>query len=79
MVEQMKPPFKVESHYKPKLRDDTPDDEWLSLVGENGWTVISHDCRFHKESPALEAIKQFKIKCFYLWGAQVPVWTRLAY
>ena len=56
----MKPPFKVESHYKPKLRDDTPDDEWLSLVGENGWTVISHDCRFHKESPASEAIKQFK-------------------
>jgi hypothetical protein len=58
MVEQMKPPFKVESHYKPKLRDDTPDDEWLSLVGENGWTVISHDCRFHKESPALVSVRE---------------------
>jgi hypothetical protein len=34
MVEQMKPPFKVESHYKPKLRDDTPDDEWLLLLAK---------------------------------------------
>lgn len=73
----MKPPFKVECHYRMKFKDNTPDDEWLSIVGTKGWAVLSHDARFHRDSSALEAIKQFKIACFYIWGGQVPIWDKV--
>jgi len=78
-VERMKPPFNVESHYKQKFRDEMPDDEWLAIVGRKKWIVLSHDAKFHKESAQLEAIKQHKIGCFYLWGAQVPTWYKIAH
>src|ERR1700690_389518 len=73
----MRPPFEVKSHYGEKFKPETPDDEWLRIVGANGWVVMSHDVRFHLDSEVIEAIKQFKIACFYLWGGQVPVWDKV--
>jgi hypothetical protein len=73
----MKPPFVVKSHFGEKFKDEMPDDEWLKIVGARGWTVLSHDARFHLDSAALTAIKQFKVGCFYLWGGQVPVWDKV--
>jgi hypothetical protein len=78
MVERMRPPFTVKSHYGEKFKAETPDDEWLKVVGANEWTVLSHDARFHLDSAALEAIRQFRIGCFYIWGAQLPVWDKVA-
>lgn len=78
-VERMKPPFNVESHFKAKFRDDLPDDEWLGVAGKNRWVVITHDAKFHKETAALEAIQQFKVGCFYIWGAQMPTWYKIAH
>lgn len=46
-----------------------PDDEWLNIVGPNRWIVCGHDAKWQDESAALEAIKQHKIGCFYLYGA----------
>lgn len=75
----MRPPFAVESHYKQGFADEMPDDEWLTIVGKKGWIVLSHDAKFHREAPALEAIRQHKVACFYLWGAQVPVWNKVGH
>jgi hypothetical protein len=80
-VRRAEPPFSVE--YDPKnkfhFRQDTPDDEWLSKVGAEGWIVFSHDQKWHDEQPAIAAIKQHKIGCFYLWGANDPTWAKMSY
>jgi PIN like domain len=75
---KMNTPFKVEYHHSTtnKFDDEMPDDEWLSIVGKKNWIVFSHDRKFHEDAPAIEAIKQHKIGCFYLWGASVPTWDK---
>jgi hypothetical protein len=39
--------------------------------------VLSHDRKWHNESPNVAAIKQHNIACFYLWGASAPIWEKL--
>ncbi|MDB5819082.1 MAG: hypothetical protein JWQ11_2722 [Rhizobacter sp.] len=53
---------------------DETDDRWLKYVGERGWVVVSQDYKFHKAGyeAELSAIKQFKVRCFYLWGSCEP-------
>lgn len=46
------------------------DDEWLEIVGSRGWVVVSHDAKWHTEPPAMQAIQQHNVRCFYLYGAQ---------
>jgi hypothetical protein len=53
------------------------DDVWLSQVGQWGWTVIGHDSSYHQKPNELSAIKQYKIGCFYLWGAEATRWEKL--
>jgi hypothetical protein len=76
-----RPPFTVEYHQDPhcqfKFLPTSPDDEWLAKVGAAGWTVFSHDRKFHTILPECSAIKQHNIGCFYLWGASEPVWDKL--
>ncbi|MBV9052257.1 MAG: hypothetical protein JO196_07640 [Hyphomicrobiales bacterium] len=74
-----RPPFNVEFHHNPKNRFDhkTPDDQWLEMAGKLGWIVFSHDRKFHNESAASEAIRQHRIGCFYLWGANAETWDKL--
>ena len=52
------------------------DERWLEAVGQNGWIVITQDYSFHKEEKAAEmqAIKDYGIGCFYLWGARATKW-----
>lgn len=75
------PPFSVEYHQDPNCKfhfaQECPDDEWLAKVGAEGWIVISHDRKFHTITPECSAIKQYKIGCFYLWGASDPIWDKL--
>jgi hypothetical protein len=75
---KMQTPFRVEYHDSPtnKFRHDMPDDEWLQIVGAKNWIVFSHDKKWHGEMPAIAAIKEHKIGCFYLWGASVPTWDK---
>jgi hypothetical protein len=49
--------------------DEKPDDEWLHEIGPKKWIVCSHDKKWQDESLAVEAIKQHKIGCFFLYGA----------
>jgi hypothetical protein len=75
------PPFDVEFHHSPKWRfsPTTIDDEWLSIIGPQGWFAFSHDRKWHKELPALAAIRQHKIGCFYLWGAEATTWDKVCF
>jgi hypothetical protein len=74
----MDAPFKVQYHHSREnnFPQSMEDDEWLALVGAKGWYVFSHDKKWHDESPAIAAIKEHKIGCFYLWGASVPTWDK---
>ena len=54
-----------------------PDDEWLTIVGQKGWFVLSEDSRFHRDSSALLAIEQFRIACFYMWSGQLDIWNKV--
>ncbi len=77
----MRPPFDVQFHHDPKNKfnfaEKTPDDEWMSKVGAEGWIVFSHDRKWHTELPVCAAIKQHGVGCFYLWGAQMPLWDKM--
>ena len=59
------------------VKQDTPDDIWLSTIGSKGWIVFSHDRKFHNDTIATAAIKQHKIGCFYLCGASSSTWDKL--
>lgn len=62
-------PFEVRWHEGERFPAAMPDDEWLAIVGSNGWIVCSHDAKWLGETAPLKAIQQHKIACFYLWGA----------
>lgn len=62
-------PFNVEDHWSMGFKDEMLDDEWLNVIGPKKWVVCSHDKKWQDESLAVEAIKQHKIGCFYLYGA----------
>ena len=69
-------PIQVEYHQL-HFRMDEDDDVWLHTVGEWEWTVIGHDSSYHTRPTELSAIKQHKIGCFYLWGAEATRWKKL--
>lgn len=62
-------PFDVKSHYGEGFPANTPDDEWLHIVGSKGWIVCSHDQKWRVEQAAMKAIEQHNIRCIYLYGA----------
>lgn len=72
---KLKPPFQVEYHQK-YFAMDCPDDIWLPDVGTKNWTVVGHDRNFHENQSELDAIKKYKIGCFYLWGANASKWEK---
>lgn len=73
---RLKLPMQVEYHEK-HFPYDEPDDCWLPIVGENRWTVIGHDRKYHLMKNELIALKQYKIGCFYLWGGDAPRWDKM--
>lgn len=70
-------PFEVRDRGGEGFRHNMPDDEWLHQVGPKKWLVVSHDAKWQDESPAAAAIKQHKIGCFYLYGANSLAFFKL--
>ena len=70
-------PFEVRSHYTEGFKAETPDDEWLHIVGQKKWVVCSHDAKWQSELAPMKAIQQHGIRCFYLWGASSPGFFKL--
>lgn len=75
----MRAPFDVEFHDDPKhgFAQDEQDDAWLATVSKKRWIVISHDKRFHKDSLAIEAVRQHGGRVFYLDGGSSVRWDKL--
>lgn len=73
---KLDPPFGVE-YYQNHFVLNLEDDKWLPVVGSNNWTVIGHDRKFHKKQNELDAIKKYKVGCFYLWGAEATKWEKV--
>jgi hypothetical protein len=75
--------FAVEYHHDPKGRfkfqQNTPDDVWIAAVAAQGWTIFSHDRKFHTIQSEISAIKQHSAGCFYLPGANDPLWDKVVY
>jgi PIN like domain len=80
-IRTAKPAFAVQYQHDKRgthrFKETTADDEWLSVVGEKGWIVFSHDRKFHQIEAECAAIKHHKIGCFYLWGSRARTWDKL--
>jgi hypothetical protein len=74
---QLSCPFEIKYHQGEGFKHNTQDDIWLNTVGPNKWIVLSFDAKWQDESAAIEAIKQHKIGCFYLYGASSIGFFRL--
>lgn len=66
----------------------TPDEDWLPVVGSNGWTVLMRDKRIRYRRPERERLIEHGVKAFCLtasgnqtrWGMLqllVRHWTRI--
>ncbi len=66
------------THNDPLFHPDAADDVWLASVGARGWTVLSHDRKFHKVGfeSELSAVKQYDVGCFYLWGGSAKKYEK---
>ena len=69
------PDLSIEFH-RNYFRQDARDADWLPVVGGWGWDVIGHDARHHLVTDELDAIRQHRMGCFYLWGAQSQGWEK---
>lgn len=64
-------------HHAAHFPQDEKDDKWLEHAGRWGWVVLSHDRKFHLLDNEKAAIKQYKVGCFYLWGANATTWDKM--
>ena len=50
----------LDDYFEPNVSDE----EWLRFVGRKGWVAITKDKRIRYRTPALEVIKEEKVKLF---------------
>lgn len=74
---QLNCPFEVRYHQGEGFKHNTQDDVWLDEVGPKKWIVLSFDAKWQDEATAIEAIRQHRIGCFYLYGASSIGFFRL--
>lgn len=53
-------------HHGDHFEQNTPDIEWLSIVGERGWVVLTKDKAIAKNQLELMAIARAEVKVFIL-------------
>jgi PIN like domain len=75
-LKQLKLPVRVENH-ESHFNKEAPDDEWLAAVGSREWFVIGHDHMLHRRANELQAIRQYSVGVFYLWGANATRWEKM--
>jgi hypothetical protein len=57
--------LRVEPHFK-WFRGDTPDEEWLPVVGRNNWKVLMRDKKIGTRKLQLEALLNSGVQAFVL-------------
>ena len=73
---QLNPPVQIE-YYDAHFLMDEPDDEWLPIVGSDGWFVIGQDSHYHLRPNELAALKLYNVGCFYLGDAEQTRWETI--
>lgn len=53
-------------HHGDHFKQDTPDTEWLTVVGDRGWVVLTKDKAIAKNQLELMAIASAQVKVFIL-------------
>lgn len=76
-LSKLRPPVGIKWHQGQGFRQDMPDDEWMEIVGEKDWIVLTQDLKFHLIEHEIEAVKQHGIRCFYFPDANVGMWKTL--
>jgi hypothetical protein len=61
----------VEPH-QARFRHNTPDIEWLAVVGEKKWVVLRRDQNIGRRPLELEALLRAGVKSFVLVEGQLP-------
>jgi hypothetical protein len=56
--------IKVERHLDHFARG-TPDEQWLPIVGENGWILLTTDKRIRYRANEKQAVIRHKVRMFY--------------
>ena len=74
-------PFITEWQHSSTLRFNQTmrDDDWLEVCGKRKWIAFSHDRKFHSIDVEAEAIRQHKVACFCLCGANSETFDKLRY
>ena len=53
---------------------DTPDEDWLKVVGQRGWVAITHDARIRYKPNELAAVKRNSVMLLVMVGnAPFPI------
>jgi hypothetical protein len=63
--------LKVEPH-QARFRHNTPDTEWLAVVGEKKWIVLMRDQKIGRRPLELEALLRAGVRSFVLVEGQLP-------
>lgn len=58
--------------HKKWFRHDTPDEEWLPVVGEKKWIVLMRDLRIGKRLIEFNALLTGRVKAFALVSGEMP-------
>jgi hypothetical protein len=78
-LNSLKPPVLIRWHQEEGFAHDTPDDQWMSVVGPRRWICLSQDRKWHLVESELLAVKQHALKCFYLPSANTDRWVTLCH
>ena len=55
-------------HLRDKFAEDTDDEEWLEFIGSKGIVLITRDLAIRRKPAELAALKQHKVRAFFLGG-----------
>ena len=58
--------------HQARFRHNTPDIEWLAVVGEKKWVVLMRDQNIGRRPLELEALLRAGVKSFVLVEGQLP-------
>jgi hypothetical protein len=59
--------LRVERH-SDHFRPDSPDEEWLGVIGSRGWVAVTHDTRIRYKPNELEAVARHKVRLLVVVG-----------
>ncbi len=61
----------------PELPEGTPDVDWLTQAGKEGWTVITQDSKIFRNKDEREALINNKVKCFIIPARSKNTWDQV--